>query len=301
MPADFLATVVLPSALAFIMFTLGSNLTPQDFKRVYQFPRAFFVGLVCHFLLLPLVMFGLLNLFEITGAMAIGYMIISACPTGATSNLLTYHARADVALAVSFTAVASLLAMVTVPLILGWSMAHFAGTSSTFQLPAELVVQQIFMIVVAPVGLGMLYRAKAFSLAHRWHTRMSNIATLLFVLIVIAAVAKNWVLIKTSGLALVPMGIAINTVMLLIGFSLSRLTGVSLRQSATVAIESSIQNSTLAVVIAFTILKVPEMAVPAAVYSVSMYAVGLLFVFAMRRSIPAYTLAEEVAARAASH
>ena len=105
MHPDIVSTVVMPAGLAFIMFTLGASLTLADFRRVFLYPKAFGIGLACHFVLLPVVTFSLVSLFGITGAMAVGYMIVAACPTGATSNLLTYHARADVALASSFTSV----------------------------------------------------------------------------------------------------------------------------------------------------------------------------------------------------
>lgn len=301
MQGDIISGVILPIGLAFIMFTLGCGLTLADFRRVFLYPRAFGVGLFCHFILLPLVMFGLVKFFGLTGAMAVGYMIVSACPTGTTSNLLTYHARADVALALSFTAVAGLLAIVTVPVILDWSMNHFMGSAQEFQLPYGMVMSQIFMILGLPVGLGMLLRAKARALTHRWHARMSQIATLLFALIVIAAVAKNWDLLVEHAVVLAPLGIAVNVIMLTLGFSLSRLAGVSLRQSATVAIESSVQNSTLAIVIASTILQNDPMAVPAAIYSAFMYLTGIAFVFVMRRYSPPLTAAEEAAAQAAMH
>lgn len=301
MHADIVSTVVMPAGLAFIMFTLGASLTLADFRRVFQFPRAFGVGLLCHFVLLPLVSFGLITFFGLSGAMAVGYMIISACPTGATSNLLTYHARADVALAVSFTAVASVIAMLTVPVIMGWSMAHYLGASTAVNLPAEIVIRQIFMVLGLPVVIGMLCRARATAFIHRWHATMSNAATFIFALIVVAAVAKNWPLIEAHGMALAPVGIAINVTMLLIGFFLSRLAGVNVRQAATVAIESSVQNGALAVVIAFTIIKDESMAVPAAVYSVFMYLTGVAFVLVMRRFVPPRSVEEEALALASMH
>ena len=208
MNPDIVSTVVMPAGLAFIMFTLGANLTLADFRRVFLFPKAFGVGLVCHFVLLPLVTFGFISLFGLAGAMAVGFMIVSACPTGATSNLLTYHARADVALAVSFTAVASVIAMLTVPIIMTWSMSHFLGTaaSSAVDLPADMVMRQIFIILGLPVVLGMICRANAPNFIHRWHATMSNSATGIFAVIVVVAVASNWPTIKMHGWELAPVG-----------------------------------------------------------------------------------------------
>lgn len=303
MHPDIVSTVVMPAGLAFIMFTLGASLTLADFRRVFLYPKAFGIGLACHFVLLPVVTFSLVSLFGITGAMAVGYMIVAACPTGATSNLLTYHARADVALAVSFTAVASLIAMLTVPLIMSWSLTHFLGAtvSGAIELPADIVMRQIFMILGLPVGLGMICRARASKFIHRWHATMSNAATVIFGVIVVVAVSNNWSMIKLHGWALAPVGIAVNVTMLLLGFFLSRFAGVNIRQAATVAIESAVQNSALAVVIAFTIIKDESMAIPAAVYSLFMYLTGISFVFIMRRFAPPRSAEEEAQAQASMH
>ena len=301
MQADILSVVFLPLGLAIIMFTLGVGLTIADFKRVFLYPRAFSVGILCHFFLLPLIGFSLVNLYGISGAMAVGFMTLTACPTGTTSNLLTYHARADVALALSFTAFAAIVAIFTVPLILGWSLQHFLGASQQIDFPYSQVMAQIFFTLGVPVGLGMLLRAKAADFAHRWHSKMSLVATLLFVVIVAAAVAKNWAMFKEHSLDLAPVVLSINVTMMLLGFGLTKLAGAPLRQAATVAIESGVQNSTLAIVIALSMLKNEEMALPAAVYSVFMYLTGISFVFIMRRYAPPLSAEEEIAAQASMH
>lgn len=301
MQGDILSTLVLPLGLAFIMFTLGAGLTPSDFKRVFLHPKAFAVGVLCHFVLLPLVAYMIVQGFGITGAMAVGFMIIAACPTGTTSNILTYHARADVALALSFTAVAGVVAIFTVPAILGWSLTHFLGEAQQFAFPYGMVMGQIFMILGVPVALGLLLRRQAPSFTKQWHSRMSLLATVLFVIIVVAAVAKNWAVFKDNAVTLAPLVLCINVAMLLLGFGLSKLARVPLRQAATVAIESSVQNGTLAIVIASTILKNDTMMLPAAVYSVLMYFTGIVFVLVVRRYAPPLSAEEEAASAAAMH
>ncbi|MBL8515613.1 MAG: bile acid:sodium symporter family protein [Betaproteobacteria bacterium] len=301
MQGDIVSTVLLPLGLAFIMFTLGVALTPADFKRVFRYPRAFAVGTLCHFVLLPLVGFLVVKLWGVTGALAVGFMIIAACPTGTTSNLLTYHARGDVALALSFTAVASLMSIITVPLIIGWSMDYFLGASRQIAVPVDQIIVPIFVILAIPVGAGMLLRAKAPDFSHRYHQRMSTVATLIFVLIIAAAIAKNWALFKEHTATLAPLVFSINVTMLLLGFGLSKLVGVDIRQAATVAIESSVQNGTLAIVIASSILKDDVMSLPGAVYGVLMYVTGIAFVFLMRKFAPPLSKEEEAAAQAAMH
>lgn len=301
MKADLLSSVILPLSLAFIMFTLGAGLTLTDFKRVFKYPRAFSVGVVCHFVLLPLVGYGVITLFGVTGAMAAGFMVIAACPTGTTSNLLTYHARADVALALSFTAFAGMASIFTVPLILSWAVGHYMGASQVIDFPYGMVMGQIFMVMGLPVVLGMLLRAKAPALTLRFQPKLSMVGTLLFVAILLAAIAKNWPALMQHGWQLAPMVFAINITMLLLGFGLTKLAGAPLRQAATVGIESSVQNGALAIVIATSILRNDEMSLPGAVYSVFMYVTGIAFVFIMRRFAPPLSAAEEAAAQAAMH
>jgi BASS family bile acid:Na+ symporter len=287
--------------LAFIMFTLGAGLVLSDFKRVVLAPRAFAIGFICHFALLPSVAYGVIQFFGLTGAMAVGFMIIAACPTGTTSNILTYHARADVALALSFTAVAGVVAIFSVPLILSWSLNHFLGGAQQVAFPYGLVMGQIFMILGVPVALGMLLRNRAPAFTRNHHKTMGLVATLVFVVIVIAAVAKNWAIFKEHGMSLAPMVFSINAIMLVLGFGLSRLAGVGMRQAATVGIESSVQNSTLAIVISSSILANDTMALPAAVYSIAMYATGIAFVLVVRRWVPAPTAEEAQEDLAAGH
>jgi bile acid:Na+ symporter, BASS family len=298
---DIVSSILLPLGLAFIMFTLGVALTPADFRRVFKYPKAFGVGVLCHFVLLPLVGFLVIKLWGVTGALAVGFMIIAACPTGTTSNLLTYHARGDVALALSFTAVASLMSILTVPLIIGWSLDYFLGAARQITVPVDQIIAPIFVILAIPVAAGMLFRAKATSLALRIHKPMSTVATIIFVLIIAAAIAKNWALFKEHTATLAPLVFSINITMLLLGFGLSKLIGVDIRQAATVAIESSVQNGTLAIVIASSILKDDVMSLPGAVYGVLMYVTGIAFVFVMRRYAPPLSKEEEAAAQAAMH
>lgn len=131
MHGDIVSGVLLPLILAFIMFSLGLGLTPGDFRRILAQPRALLVGVVCHFVLLSLVCWLMLQALGIGGVFAVGFMILAACPTGSTSNLLTYLARGDVALALalSFTAVASVLTIFTLPLIATWALGHFLGAA----------------------------------------------------------------------------------------------------------------------------------------------------------------------------
>lgn len=283
MQGDLFSSVLLPLSLALIMFSLGLGLTPGDFGRIVRQPRALLVGVVCHFILLPLVCFAMIKLSGMAGVFAVGFMILAASPTGTTSNLLTYLARGDVALALSFTAVASVLTIFTLPLIVAFALDHFAGSAQTVRAPAGMMMGQIFVMLGLPVAIGMFVRHRWTARALRMEPVATRIATVLFIIIVLGAVSKNWVALRDNFGTLAPFAISLNLLMLAIGFGVARLSRLSRQQSVTLGIETSVQNATLAMVIASTVLKQDQMAVPGALYGVLMYAGGLLFAWLMRR------------------
>lgn len=277
------ANVLLPLALAFIMFSLGLGLRVADFKRVVAQPTAFLVGVVCHFVALPLVCYAMLGLWGMTGAFAVGFMILAACPTGSTSNLLTFIARGDVALAVSFTAVASVVTIFTLPVMVAWALQHYMGASRAVDVPVGLIMGQVSLMLGLPVAIGMLVRHVASARADKLEGPATKAATALFIVIVILAIVKNWAVLTASFGELAPFAIALNLTMLAIGYGAALLVRLPRKQAVTLGIETAVQNATLALVVASTILKDDTMSVPGAVYGVLMYAGGLAFAFGMRR------------------
>ena len=283
MQGDLISSVLLPLILAFIMFSLGLGLTVDDFRRIFTQPRALLVGVVCHFVILPLACFGLLSLWGLTGVFAVGFMVLAACPTGSTSNLLTYLARGDVALALSFTAVASVATIFTLPLIVTWALGHYLGAARAVNVPVGLMMGQVALVLGVPVSLGMLARHRWSAWALRFEPRATRIATVLFVLIVVAAVAKNWALLGDNFTSLAPFAVVLNVGMLCVGFGVAWMARLSRSQSITLGIETAVQNAALALVIASTVLKDDAMAIPGALYGVLMYVGGLVFALTMRR------------------
>jgi len=283
MEGDIVSSVLLPLILTFIMFSLGLGLTLADFQRIVVQPRALLVGVICHFVLLPLVCYFMISAFGVSGAFAVGFMILAACPTGTTSNLLTYLARGDVALALSFTAVASVLTIFTLPMIVSWSLGHFLGAHRAVEMPVSTMMVQVFVMLGLPVGIGMLVRHFKPAQAKRFEPIATKIATWLFILIVTMAVITNWTLLVANFSTLAPLAVTLNVTMLIIGFSVAFAVRLSRRQAITLGIETAIQNATLALVIASSVLKDDAMAVPGAIYGVLMYGGGLLFALAMRR------------------
>lgn len=285
MQGDVVSSVLLPLILAFIMFSLGLGLTVGDFRRILVQPRALLVGVFSHFVLLPLVCFGMLKLMGLSGAFAVGFMILAACPTGATSNLLTYLARGDVALALGFTAIASLLTIFTLPVIVTGALAHFMGTERAVNVPVGLMMGQVALVMGLPVTLGMVARHRWTGWALRFEPRATRIATGLFVLIVVLAVIKNWPMVQAHFASLAPLALVLNLTMLSLGFVVAWLARLSRSQSITLGIETAVQNAALALVIASTVLQDGTMAIPGALYGVLMYVGGLLFAWVMRRYV----------------
>ena len=274
MQGDIVSGVLLPLILAFIMFSLGLGLTVGDFRRIFAQPRALLVGVVCHFVLLPLACFLLLSAWGMTGVFAVGFMILAACPTGSTSNLLTYLARGDVALALSFTAVASVATIFTLPLVVTWALGHYLGAARAVDVPVGLMMGQVAMVLGLPVSAGMWVRHRWGAWAQRFEPRATRVATVLFVLIVVLAVAKNWALLRDNFSTLAPFALLLNISMLCVGFGVAWAARLSRSQSVTLGIETAVQNAALALVIASTVLQDDAMAIPGALYGVLMYAGG---------------------------
>ena len=287
MQGDIVSGLLLPLILAFIMFSLGLGLTPADFRRIFAQPRALLVGVLCHFVLLPLACYLLLTLFGMGGVFAVGFMLLAACPTGSTSNLLTYLARGDVALALSFTAVASVLTIFTLPIVVTWALGHYLGAARAVDVPVGLMMGQVALVLGLPVSLGMLARQRFSAWALCFEPRATRVATLLFILIVVLAVLKNWALLRDNFATLAPFAVLLNISMLCVGFAVAWAARLSRSQSVTLGIETAVQNAALSLVIASSVLKDDAMAIPGALYGVLMYAGGLLFAFTMRRFLPA--------------
>ena len=271
------ALALLPLALAYIMFTLGTGLKPSDFKVIAKYPKAFIVGLINQVIFVPLVALAVVLIMSPPPAIAFGIMLISFCPGGVTSNMLTYYAKGNVALSVALTGVVSLLSVVTLPILITLAFNHFmkdqAGSISAVKIGIVM-----FLLTTLPVTLGMLARYKFTDFMMRRSGILNGLASVFFVLIVFAAIASNWQLLQEQ-LAAIGLELVLIIVTL---FIVSILTAKALKLSwfdtKTIAIETSIQNSTTAITLAPIIMGVstlPVIALPAAVYGVLMYVVAL--------------------------
>ncbi|MEM7547405.1 MAG: bile acid:sodium symporter family protein [Pseudomonadota bacterium] len=281
-----LLTVVLPVSLAFIMFSLGLGLTIADFARVAKVPKAFAVGAFAQLAILPLIAFILLLIFPLPPNIAVGVMILSFCPGGVTSNILTKLSGGTLALSITLTAVVSLMAVITVPFLVAWSADHFMGLAAP-DVDVTALGISMFMITAVPVALGVAARRFAPGFAISAEPWASRIATALFVIIVIAAVATNWQLFIDNLPLLGPVLIALNALMLIIGVVLARSAGLDRRDSIAIALEAGVQNATLGITVGGLIAAgatgFSPFALASGVYGITMYLVTAPFILWARR------------------
>ena len=275
--------ILLPIILAFIMFSLGLGLKVSDFTRVLKFPIAFGVGLLNQVVLLPVIALALAHAFGLSDVFAVGLMILALCPGGVTSNILAKMAGGNAPLSISLTAVSSLLSILTVPLILAFSVKYFMGETAP-PVDVTRLGLTMFLITAVPVAIGMVITAKFPTLVDKIAPKVSRTAVGLFVIIIVAALAKNWEVFSSNLGTLGPVAVLLNVVMLLLGLVSAKALRLDKRDATTISIESGVQNGTLAIAVGSIVATVdgeilPPETVPAAVYSITMYFVCVPFVF----------------------
>jgi BASS family bile acid:Na+ symporter len=285
-----LISVFLPIALAIIMFSLGLGLTGEDFKRVARQPKAFAVGAFSQIVLLPIVAYVVVVVFKLPPELAVGLMILALCPGGVTSNILTKLGRGDLALSISLTGVISLSSVLTVPFLTRFFAEHFLGLNAP-AINVRALGVSMFVITVAPVVVGMLVRRYATKFALAVESALSMLATVLFIVVVVGAMAANWRLLVENIAVLGPSAVALNVVLLAIGLGLGRLFSLSAPESMAIAIETGIQNATLGITIGSLIVEsaqgLPPFSLPSGVYGITMYVVSIPFVLWRRGKMPA--------------
>jgi BASS family bile acid:Na+ symporter len=276
--------LLLPLALAFIMFALGLTLVVDDFRRVLTRPKAMLLGLVGQMLVVPLLAFTLVLAWGLQGEMAVGLMILAACPGGVSSGLLTHLARGDTALSISLTAVTSIAAVLSVPFIVDLSMVQFMRTGVNVEFPLLKMVRGVFLLTTVPVVLGMSLKAWRPALALRLERPAGRLATVLFVLIVLATfVSQRQVLMDNLG-SIGPAAMLLNMLVMAAGFGLAVAGGLARRARIALATECGLQNAGLGIYIAASVLQSPAMTVPSVAYALLMNFGAIAFVVLMRTS-----------------
>ena len=286
--SNFAATYLLPIVLGLIMFNIGLSLTVNDFKRIFLYPRGLFVGLIAQMIILPLIAFGIAHLSGLPPAIQVGIVIIAACPGGATSNLITYLLRGDVALSVSLTALNSLLVIFSIPFIVFLALKAFMGAGTYVELSFWDTIFKIFVMILIPTGSGVYFRSKYPKTSRFVEKKMKFISiALLAIIFTIAIVGNN----QGTGTSLKPyLNVApyvffLNVLGMTAGFLMGRILKIRVTQQISLSVEVGIQNSALAITIASSSLFLNNfaMSIPAVVYGMFTFFSAVLFGLIIRK------------------
>jgi len=277
---DILISVVLAS----IMFGLGLSLNASSFKNIVYKPKAFFVGLGSQMIGLPIIAFVLLSFSNLPDVFKVGIMILAACPGGTTSGFVTFLFKGNVALSISLTAINSFLTIFTIPLLVNLSLNYFMHQHAAFYLPVLSAVIQIFGVTILPAALGVLVRSVKPIVAQIMQDKIKYI---LIILLAIVYSVKFFASRQYGGteisssevLMIVPYAFLFNVVCFLFSIGFGKATKLSIRDAFTIAIEVSLHNTTLALLIGGTLLKNQDMVKPALIYSMFSFWSALLFGF----------------------
>ena len=275
-------TIFLPLALAVIMFGLGLTLTIADFKRVAKVPKAAIIALAVQILVLPAICFALVLLFALPNELAVGMMLLAAAPGGTTANLFSHLAGGDVALNITLTAINSVLAVVTLPLIVGLSVAYFLDGDENIGLQPQKMLQ-VFAIVLVPVAIGMFVHARYSAFAARMERPVKIASVAILVIVVVLALIGNFEALSEHVLTIGAVALLLCSLSLAIGYWIPKLAGVQRRQAIASGFEIGIHNSTLAITIAISVIGNDEMAIPPAIYGVLMYLPAAVMLRLLRR------------------
>ncbi len=276
---DKVSTIVLAASLIIIMFGMGLSLVAKDFKRIILYPKAILTGIANQLIILPVIGYVLVSVFPLAPEIAIGVMILAACPGGPTSNLITHLAKGDTALSVSLTAVNSIITIFTIPFIVNFALIQFMSEGQIVQLDVVKTIIQIFVIAIVPVSIGMLIKYYKNDFADRMAKPVRIASGILLMLIIIGILIKEKENIITwfQQAGLITLGL--NVITMSVGYLSARLMRISEKQSISISIESGIQNGTMAISIATVLLARSDFSIAPAIYSLIMFFTGGIIIF----------------------
>ena len=263
-------------ALGLVMFGLGLSLTVGDFTRLAQHPRAVVLALVLQVLVLPAACYALIVLLGVAPLYAVGLMLLAASPGGVSANLFSHLFGGNVAMNISLTAINTVLSIASLPLITNWAIGTFAHTGQVVPLQFGKVLE-VIVIVLVPVVLGMWVHRRAPAFSARMEKPMKIFSAVVLAAFALIAIAKEWTALVESFAGIGPAVLLFNAVSLASGYYLARAAGLDKSMATAISFEIGIHNSTLAIFIALSVLQNFQLALPAAIYSVSMYLMATLF------------------------
>jgi len=279
-----IVTKIAPIALALIMLGLGLGLTIQDFTRVAKQPKDFLVGLICQLILLPIIAFILIKIFNTPMELALGIMIIAAAPGGVTSNVLTKFAKGDVALSVSLTAIISLISIVSVPFVVFKSADLLQVSYASSDISMIGISSKMFLVVTLPVIIGMIIRKIATNFVSSNALLVQRISIILFAIVFLAIWVEEWENIMSYLAQAGLITLVLNIVMMIIGFYIAKMFASGIEQRKCISLECGLQNGTLAVFVASQIFTDVVYMIPTAAYALIMFVTSILFVFFVKNS-----------------
>ena len=292
MESSLVTNLLLPLALGIVMLGLGLSLTTDDFKRIVRYPKAVLIGLVTQTIVLVAIAFVLTQWFDLSPELSVGLMLLAASPGGATANIYSHLAKGDVALNITLTAINSALALITLPLIVNFSLAYFIGQEQYVPPPTRKIVE-VALIIVVPVMIGMALRAMRPLWAARLEKPIRIFAVLVLLAVISAAIGAEWDRLpgfiaaedRLPGFIAAVGGacLAFNLLSIGVGYGLPRLLKLERRHSIAISMEIGIHNGTLAIFIALNVLQNAEMSIPAAVYSIIMFLTAGIFAYGLTR------------------
>ncbi len=286
MQESVIQSVVLPLAIFIIMVTLGMTLTVGDFRRIVTFPKPVFIGLFCQMILLPLLGFAVAGVFGLTAVYAISLILLAVSPDGATSNLIIHAGDGDRALGITLTAITNMLAFVTIPIGLGIAYSVYGTGALDIDFPVADTMVQIAVITLIPTLIGMGIRQWKPEFAENSKRWSKTFAVTFLFLVILALVIQNWDVIVRDGPRFAPAFIVLNVLSLIVGYYVPKLLGINFVQSMTIAIETGLQNSTVSITVALTLLSNNEMAIIPGLYAIWMYVTGFALAYIMARRKP---------------
>ena len=264
-------SVIIPICLFLIMMGMGLTLVTNDFKRVLKYPKAVGIGLTNQLILLPIIGFALANIMPLRPEYAVGVMLLVLCPGGTTSNLFTYLAKGDVALSVTMTAIASVITVFTIPIVLSFSLIYFMGSGSAFELPVLKTVLTLVLLTIVPISIGMLIKRYAPRVADRSQIYVSRFGVLFLTFLVLFLGYVQRDIIVDAFIATGPVSIILNLSTMALGYYSSKWFGLNLAQRTSITLEVGLQNSTLSIFMALTLLSNYDMSMMPAIYTLVMF------------------------------
>ncbi len=272
---EIMNTYVSPFALAFIMTGMGLGLTPADFRRVALMPRPAIAGLAGQLLLLPALAFLVAAIAPLEPVLAVGLIVIASCPGGVSSNAIVFAIKADLALSVTLTAIASLVTVFTIPILVSLALGLFMQGGDAPSLPVGRTMQRLFMITVLPVSLGMILRAVAPAFAAKARKYFRPAGIVVISALIGTALYSGFDFIRANFWTAAPLSFGFTATAILMGYGIARLMRLEPKQRTTVAVEVGVQNIVIAVFITLSLMNSRELAAMPILYGV----IGLINIF----------------------